>query len=162
MLRDYHPDDAAAVLALNAASVSVLSPLDADALARLAAQAASFRVVAEGGRVDAFLLALREGADYASPNYRWFAARHPRFVYIDRIVVAADARGGGLGATLYADLFAHARAHGVPWLACEFDIDPPNPASARFHARFGFQEVGRQRVAGGAKEVSLQMAAVGA
>lgn len=160
MLRDYTAADAAAVLALNAASVAVLSPLDEAGLARLAAQAASFRIAGATGRVDAFLLALREGADYASPNYRWFAARHPRFLYIDRVVVAAAQRGSGLGAALYDDLFAQARAGGVPWLACEFDIDPPNPASARFHARFGFGEVGRQRVAGGKKEVSLQMARV--
>jgi predicted GNAT superfamily acetyltransferase len=159
MLRDYLPTDAPAVLALNAASVAVLSPLDAAGLAHLAAQAASFRVAGDDGRVDAFLLALREGADYASPNYRWFAARHAQFLYIDRVVVAADRRGGGLGARLYTDLFEQARAQGVPWLACEFDVDPPNPESARFHARFGFREVGRQRVAGGKKEVSLQMSA---
>jgi predicted GNAT superfamily acetyltransferase len=162
MLRDFHPDDAGAVLALNAASVAVLSPLDAAGLGHLAAQSASFRIAGERGRVDAFLLALREGADYASPNYRWFAERHPSFFYIDRVVVDAAQRGAGLGAALYADLFAQARAADVPWLACEFDIDPPNAASAKFHARFGFAEVGRQRVAGGKKEVSLQMARVGA
>jgi uncharacterized protein len=38
----------------------------------------------------------------------------------------------------------------------EFDTDPPNEASRRFHARFGFVEVGAQRVAGGKKTVSLQ------
>jgi predicted GNAT superfamily acetyltransferase len=42
-------------------------------------------------------------------------------------------------------------------VACEYDVEPPNDASARFHARFGFGEVGRQRLAGG-KQVSLQMA----
>jgi predicted GNAT superfamily acetyltransferase len=160
MLRDYTPADADAVLALNAADVAVLSPLDADALAALAAQAAYFRVGCTDGQVAAFLLALREGADYASPNYRWFAERYPRFVYVDRIVVAPAARGTGLGATLYTDLFASARAGGLEAITCEYDIDPPNPASARFHARFGFAEVGRQRVAGGRKEVSLQMARV--
>ena len=160
MLRDFRPDDAADVLALNADSVAVLSPLDAAALQALAAQAASFRVVEAGGRVAAFLLALREGAGYASPNYRWFAQRYARFLYVDRVVVAAAHRGAGLGAILYADLFARARAQGVPWLACEYDVAPPNPASAAFHARFGFAEVGRQRVAGGKKEVSLQVAPV--
>jgi predicted GNAT superfamily acetyltransferase len=160
MLRDYAPTDADAVLALNAADVAVLSPLDAPALAALAAQAAYFRVGCGEHGVAAFLLALREGADYASPNYRWFAERYPRFVYVDRIVVAPAARGAGLGAALYADLFAFARAAGIDTIACEFDVDPPNPASARFHARFGFHEAGRQRVAGGRKEVSLQVARV--
>jgi predicted GNAT superfamily acetyltransferase len=47
----------------------------------------------------------------------------------------------------------------IPVVACEFDVQPPNPASERFHAKFGFIEVGRQSVAGGKKTVSLQTAA---
>ena len=156
-LRDYRPDDADAVLALNAASVAVLSPLDPVLLRALAAQSAYHRVAErDGGRVG-FLLALREGSAYASPNYRWFAARYPRFLYIDRVVVDAGERGGGVGAALYSDLFAFARAAGIDTVACEFDLDPPNEASARFHARFGFSEAGRQRLPGG-KQVSLQVA----
>jgi predicted GNAT superfamily acetyltransferase len=157
-LRDYRPDDADAVLALNAASVAVLSPLDDLRLRALAAQAARFRIAERDGVPVAFLLALREGSAYASPNYRWFAARYPRFLYIDRVVVGAVERGAGIGAALYADLFAFARAAGLDTVACEYDIEPPNEASARFHARFGFSEVGRQRLAGG-KQVSLQVAA---
>jgi len=41
-------------------------------------------------------------------------------------------------------------------VSCEFDTDPPNGASRRFHQRRGFREVGSQRVAGGKKAVSLQ------
>jgi uncharacterized protein len=156
-LRDYRPDDAAAVLALNAASVAVLSPLDALQLRALAAQAALLRVALRDEALAGFLLALREGSPYASPNYRWFLARYPRFLYIDRVVVDAQVRGGGVGAALYSDLFAFARAAGIDTVACEYDIEPANEASARFHARFGFSEVGRQRLPGG-KEVSLQVA----
>jgi len=156
-LRDYRPDDADAVLALNAASVAVLSPLDAVHLRALAAQAAHHRIAERDGAPVGFLLALREGSAYDSPNYRWFAARYPRFLYIDRVVVGADQRGLGVGAALYADLFAFARAAGLDTVACEYDVEPPNEASARFHARFGFGEVGRQRLAGG-KQVSLQVA----
>jgi predicted GNAT superfamily acetyltransferase len=159
LLRDYRPDDADAVLALNAASIAVLSPLDAVQLRALAAQAAYHRIAERDGALAGFLLALREGSAYASPNYRWFAARYPRFLYIDRVVVGAGQRGLGVGAALYADLFAFARAAGIDTVACEYDIDPPNEASARFHARFGFVEAGRQRVAGG-KMVSLQVAGV--
>jgi predicted GNAT superfamily acetyltransferase len=43
----------------------------------------------------------------------------------------------------------------VPVIVCEFDIEPPNPASQRFHARQGFREVGRQSIEGG-KVVSMQ------
>jgi predicted GNAT superfamily acetyltransferase len=156
-LRDYRPDDADAVLALNAASVAVLSPLDDLRLRALAAQAARFRIAERDGVPVAFLLALREGSAYASPNYRWFAARYARFLYVDRVVVAEAARGDGLGAALYDDLFAFARAAGLDTVACEFDVEPPNEPSRRFHARFGFEEVGRQRLAGG-KQVSMQVA----
>ena len=157
-LRDATASDHAAILALNLESEAVLSPLDAARLARLDAQAALHRVAEDDrGDVVAFLLALREGADYESPNYRWFAARYPRFLYVDRVVVAAAMQGRGLGQRLYEDLFAAARGQSVPMVACEFDVDPPNEASRRFHARLGFREAGTQVLPGG-KRVSLQVA----
>ena len=154
-LRDAQAADAAAVLALNQRFVQVLSPLDAPQLARLAAQAALYRVVERCGEVQAFLLALREGADYASANYRWFAARYPRFLYVDRVVVAADAQGQGVGRMLYRDAIARGLGTGAPLLVCEYDLEPPNPASAAFHAAMGLVEVGRQHLPGG-KQVSMQ------
>ncbi|MBQ4854810.1 GNAT family N-acetyltransferase [Rhodanobacter sp. B2A1Ga4] len=156
MIRDATPADFPAILALNEAFVAVLSPLDHARLAQLHAQAALHRVIESAGRVEAFLLALREGADYDSPNYRWFTQRHPRFLYVDRIVVADDAQARGAGGRLYRELYALAVRETVPLLTCEFDIEPPNPASARFHARLGFREVGRQSLHGGSKTVSLQ------
>jgi uncharacterized protein len=155
-LRNAGPDDFAAILALNAESVHFLSPLDAPRLQRLHAQAAYHRIVMVDGAVAAFLLALREGADYDSPNYRWFAQHYAQFLYIDRVVVAAARHASGLGARLYDDIIAFAASHGVAQLTCEFDLEPPNPASARFHARHGFCEVGRQWLGGGGKQVSLQ------
>ena len=156
-VRDAAPADFPAILALNAESVHFLSLLDPQRLAHLHAQAAYHRVVEIDGAIAAFLLVLREGADYDSPNYRWFAARHARFLYIDRIVVAANRQGRGLAAQLYDDLLEFARASGIAQLTCEFDLDPPNPASAKFHARYGFNEVGRQWLGGGKKQVSLQV-----
>lgn len=149
--------DFAAILALNTESVHFTSPLDAARLQHLHAQAAYHRVVDIDGVVAAFLLVFREGADYDSPNYRWFAQRHRQFLYIDRIVVSAAQQGRGFGKLLYDDLFAFARASGVREVTCEFDLDPPNPTSARFHARFGFREVGTQWLGGGKKQVSLQV-----
>jgi predicted GNAT superfamily acetyltransferase len=155
LIRHAMPDDMPAILDLNEHFVAVLSPLDPERLARLHGQAAQHLVAEIDGQVRAFLLTLREGADYGSPNYRWFAARYPRFLYVDRIVVADQAHGRGLGRALYRQAHAHARQHDVPVLACEFDVVPPNPASARFHAGLGFVEVGRQELGGG-KQVSLQ------
>jgi predicted GNAT superfamily acetyltransferase len=155
-IRSAVAEDFGAILALNAESVHFLSPLDAARLRHLHAQAAYHRVVESDGVVVAFLLAFREGADYDSPNYRWFAQRYAQFLYIDRVVVGAAQQGRGLGALLYDDLFAFARASSVAKVTCEFDVDPPNPASAAFHARFGFREVGTQWLGGGKKQVSLQ------
>ncbi|MDE2307644.1 MAG: GNAT family N-acetyltransferase [Xanthomonadaceae bacterium] len=156
MLRDATPADFAAILALNQAFVAVLSPLDGERLARLHAQAALHRVIERDGRVEAFLLALREGADYDSANYRWFAQRYARFLYVDRIVVAGSMQARGAGRRLYRDACAQASRHAVPFLLCEFDLVPPNPVSARFHAKLGFHEVGRRQLDAGGKTVSLQ------
>ena len=156
IVRDIAPDDAATILALNLESEAVLSPMDAVRYAHLLSQSAYARVV-DDGEVVAFLLAFREGADYDSPNYRWFAERYDTFLYVDRVVVAQSHQGRGLGRLLYDDLFAFARAAGVPCITCEFDIEPPNEASRRFHARYGFEEVGTQALPKG-KRVSLQLA----
>jgi hypothetical protein len=161
VIRDATADDFAAILALNADSVRFTSPLDMARLRHLHAQAAYHRVVEYGGRVAAFLLVLREGADYDSPNYRWFAQRYPRFLYVDRIVVAAGARGLGFGVQLYEDVIAFAAGTDAGRLTCEFDVDPPNPASAAFHRRFGFHEVGTQWIGDGKKQVSLQARELG-
>lgn len=158
LIRDATAADHPAILALNQRYVELLSPLDAGRLARLDAQAAYHRVVDDGGCIAAFLLAFREGADYDSPNYQWFAAREPRFLYVDRVVVDGIAQGRGLGAALYRDLFAFAAAQDVARIACEFYSRPPNEASRRFHAGFGFRAVGRQWLPDVRKEVSLQLA----
>lgn len=161
-LRDAHPADFDRILALNAESVHFLSPLTPERLAHLHAQAAYHRVVApDGGDVQAFLLALPETATYDSPNFRWFTARYPRFLYIDRVVVSAAHQGQGLGRRLYDDHIAFARTAGAPRVACEFDVEPPNPASERFHAGYGFAEVGTQHVGAMRKRVSLRVLELG-
>jgi predicted GNAT superfamily acetyltransferase len=155
-IRDVTDDDLPSILRLNTEFERYLSPLTAGRLRELHAAAAYHRMMAAAGRIEGFLLALREGARYDSPNYGWFARRYPSFLYIDRIVVDAAAQGRGVARTLYADLVAVARGAGLPLLACEFDLEPPNEASARLHRRLGFAEAGRQRLPGG-KVVSLQV-----
>jgi len=161
-LRDAQPADLPAILALNEASVRFLSPLTLARLEALHRSAAYHKVVDIEGEIAAFLLAFREGAPYDSPNYLWFVERYPHFLYVDRIVVAAAHRGSGFGATLYDDIAAFAARTGVPWLTCEFDIEPPNPASMRFHERMGFGEVGTQTIGDGKKRVSLQVRRIAA
>lgn len=157
-LRDATPADFPRIVALNLAEVLQTSAMDLARLEHLHARAAYHRVACVDGEVAAFLLAFRDGADYPNPNFDWFAARYPSFLYVDRIVVDATFNGRGLGSLLYRDLFAHARAIGAAVVTCEFNVVPANEASARFHARWGFQEVGRQWLDDGKKQVSLQVA----
>lgn len=159
-IRDARAADFPQILALNEASVHFLSPLTAARLEELHAQAAYHRVAESAAAVHAFLLVLREGATYDSPNYLWFLRRYPRFLYVDRVVVGDSVQGHGVGKLLYEDLFGFAATRGFDRITCEFDVDPPNLPSQRFHERFGFKEVGTQRVGASQKLVSLQAAEI--
>ena len=161
MIRPAAPEDFAAILALNEEWVKFTSPLDEGALAQLHAQAAYHRVVELDGRVAGFLLAVGPGRRYESLNYRWFAARHDDFLYIDRVVVGGAHQRSGLGAALYEDVTAFAAAGGYGRLVCEVNAEPPNPGSDAFHSRRGFVEVGTQWVADGTKRVSLRELVLG-
>lgn len=158
VIRDATTADFPRIVALNAAEVAHTSVMDAARLAALYDAACLHRVAEVDGGVAAFLLAFRDGAHYPNPNFDWFAARYPSFVYVDRVVVDARFNGRGIGSLLYRDLFDHARRTGAPVVTCEFNVVPPNEASARFHARRGFAEVGRQWLDQGRKQVSLQAA----
>ncbi len=169
--------DLPAVLALNEANVPHVGALDAAKLARLWGEAFALRVARlDGGRggagggvaggVVGFVLALVETAAYESPNFGWFVARYPRFVYVDRIAVAEGFRGQGVGRRLYADVEALAGRRGaddgehVAWLTCEVNLAPPNPGSMAFHARLGFAGVGERWDEGGATGVRMLAKAV--
>jgi uncharacterized protein len=158
MIRDAKQADFPAILALNLEMEQYLSPLTEELLSKLHALAVYHRVIqTKQEEVAGFLLALREGADYGSVNYLWFAHHYPKFLYIDRVVIAPAHQGKKLGHLLYQDLFNFARSQQIDTVTCEFDIDPPNETSRRFHSQFGFHEVATQRVANGKKQVSLQI-----
>ena len=139
-----------ALLALNNAHAQELSWLEAERLEYLIREAFLARRI---GHVDAFLLAFDQDARYDSPNFIWFRARYPRFVYVDRIVVAPSARGRGCARRLYADLFEHAVRARHDRVVCEVNKIPPNPASDAFHAALGFVEIGTASVHGGSRTV---------
>ena len=146
--------DLSALRYLNEAAVPNVNALALADLDWFRTHAPYFRVIDGPAGPVAFLIALIAGLPYDSPNYRWFSRHRDRFAYIDRIVVAASARGQGLGQALYGDLEEFARPFATI-LACEVNLRPANPDSLRFHERFGFVEAGRQETEGGAKEVVL-------
>lgn len=138
-IRPIEAGDLAAVLALNAAHEVELSALTPERLAALVAMAFAAWIVPPQA---AFLIAFDQDAPYDSPNFRWFQHRLDRFVYVDRIAVAAEARGRGLARALYGRLFAAARAAGHAAVAAEVNSEPPNPASDALHAALGFSAIG--------------------
>lgn len=144
------PADEAAILALNNEHAAELSWLEPERLTYLLGQAFHTRRI---GSLEAFLMAFDQDAAYDSPNYLWFRSRYPRFVYVDRVVVANTARGRGHARRLYTDLFDVAARAGHTLVTCEVNAEPPNPASDAFHAALGFTEVGDAVIHGGAKSV---------
>jgi predicted GNAT superfamily acetyltransferase len=139
-----------ALLALNNGHARDLSWLTPERLAHLVDETFFAPRI---GQVDAFLLAFDQDADYDSPNFLWFCSRYPRFVYVDRIVVAASARGRGLARLLYRTLFSEAARAGHSCVVCEVNSEPPNPASEAFHESLGFAEVGSASIHYGSKTV---------
>lgn len=146
------PDELEIVRNLNNAALPAVNELSDAALASLVREAELALTLRQDGALGGFLIAFAPGSDYASPNYRWFSDRYPDFLYVDRIVVAPQARGQGLGRALYRAVFD--QAAGRP-LCCEVNLRPPNESSLRFHHSLSFREVGRQETEGGEKEVAL-------
>jgi predicted GNAT superfamily acetyltransferase len=136
LIRAIGGDDLPVLLALNDAHAAEVNALDAGAFAALVGVAAHARVV-DGGH--GFLIALDERTPAQGPNHAWFLARLPAFVYVDRVVVAPEARGRGHARRLYEELAAVA---GARPLCCEVNLVPPNPGSLAFHERLGFAACG--------------------
>jgi len=122
--------------------------------------AALLQVAETHGDIVAFLMAFTDGADYDSPNYRWFSRRLKDFLYIDRVVVSEKVRSSGIGRQLYSEIEKWGRSHDLSWLAAEVDTQPPNSASLRFHHQQHFTEVARHIAGDGKKEVSLQVKSI--
>jgi len=152
MLRalDNHPAALPALLELNNAHAAELSYASPERFAVLLDTA--FAAWSLGG-AEALLIAFDQDAAYDSPNFLWFKARYLRFVYVDRVVTAAAARGKGHARRLYAALFAQALAAGHDKIVCEVNAEPPNPGSDAFHARLGFMQVGSADLPGTGKTV---------
>ncbi len=136
----------APLLALNNAHASELSLLTAGRLRELVDMAWLALAARDNA---AMLLAFAADAAYDNPNFRWFRERHAGFVYVDRVVVAAHARGRGLARALYDAALARAAVDGHAHFCCEVNLDPPNPASDAFHAALGFATVGQATLASG-------------
>lgn len=142
------------VLLLNEASLPHVGRVDLARIEWFAAHAHYFRGVRMHEELAGFLIGLRPGLPYESPNYRWFVDHYDDFAYVDRVAVAAGARRMRLASRLYDD-FAATLPRNVKYMTCEVNLRPPNETSMRFHERLGFVCVGSQETEGGKKEVAL-------
>ncbi len=142
----------AAVLQLNEDFVPHVSSIGREDVQWFAEHAAYFRTVEIDKRLAGFLIGLRPGTSYSSPNYRWFCDNYNDLAYVDRVVVAAWARRRGVAVSLYND-FERSQS-GVAAMTCEVNVHPPNEGSMLFHERQGFNRVGSQVIDGGKKEVA--------
>ena len=86
-------------------------------------------------------------------------SRVPSMVYVDRIVLASDARGQGIGTKLYGYLAELAVGADCQTMTAEMDIYPPNEHSVYFHRKSGFTEIGQRTLESG-KQVSMQSVAL--
>lgn len=153
-IRDCQVRDYDTLLRLNEDAVPGVSRISREDLVHMHEESLSLRIATVGELIGGFLLAFEQGADYGSPNYRWFSEKHESFGYVDRVVVGSLYRGGGLGRLLYEDLGR--RCDDAAVLCCEVNLRPPNASSLAFHHVLGFREVGQQTTEGGKKLVSLQ------
>ena len=155
-LRDASLKDAAGILALNEESVAVTSPMDAARFKELFALSSHCIVAEKESAVMGFVLAMQKHAAYDNGNYDWFATRLNNFVYIDRIVIAKEARGDGIGSKLYDHVAHAAKQDGCLVMAAEINIVPPNEPSLTFHQKYGFVRLGEREPESG-KIVSMQV-----
>lgn len=136
------PRDLDALLMLNNAHVDEIGLIGREALLALTERAVCARTARDGETLLGALIGLARGADYDSLNYRRFETRDAApFLYIDRVIVAPEARGRGTGRALYDDAARIARERGLERLVCEVNVSPPNPGSMAFHRRQGFRTI---------------------
>lgn len=155
ILRDVEAYELDEVLALNNAAGPGIIPIDRERMAHLFKIARYFRVARIQDELAGFLIALTPEADYDSPNFLWFKARAPDFLYIDRIVIDSRFRRHGVGRVFYADVLSFAEVR-YPELTCEVFIEPRDDVSLVFFGTNGFQEVGQQVLPNG-RRVSMMI-----
>jgi hypothetical protein len=147
ILRDITPADLSAIHAINEAGTPGVHSEPLEVLAAIARECSIPLVVEIDAAVAAFCFVLPPRASYKSVNYAWFSARYDDFIYLDRVAVAPEHRGRGLGSRLYDEV---ERRAGAPLFTLEVNLRPRNDGSLRFHERRGFVEVGQQETNYGA------------
>lgn len=153
VIRELIAADLPAIWAINQENVPAVGEESPDSLAQIVDESVSALAVEVDSMLAGFCLVVPPGANYDSPNYRYFCDRYDDFIYLDRVALSAAHQGKGLGAALYREVERRARAR---WFTLEVNVVPPNEGSMRFHLREGFREVDQLETRPG-KIVSLMI-----
>jgi uncharacterized protein len=148
-IRPARRSDVPAILVINGSAAPGVTRLEHADLEDLFRFSSFFRVAELGGKLLAYLAAFSADVRYAGEEFLWFLSRYADFLYIDQVAVAPEHRRRGIASLLYREVEAFARAQGVPRLACEVNLRPPNPSSLAFHRARGYHEVGTLQVTDG-------------
>ncbi len=154
IIRDVTIADLDEILILNEEVVPTVNSIPIDKMRWFAEEAAYFRIASADDRLASFLIGLRPGMAYESPNFQWFCEHYDDFAYIDRVAVASHARRNGLATKMYDD-FQESMPESVEFMTCEVNLQPPNESSMRFHERMGFSQVGSRTSEAGTKKVAF-------
>lgn len=146
--------DLSQILQLNQKFVPRVGEVTTAWLEKYLQEAAHFEIAEKEGEIVGFLIAMLPDADYGSENFLWFKKNSKKFVYVDRIAVAEDQQGTGLGKEFYERLIRAFKGK-ADEVTCEVNLRPENPQSLKAHAKFGFKEVGQQETKNGQIRVSL-------
>ncbi|SEG49651.1 hypothetical protein SAMN02910276_03181 [Butyrivibrio sp. Su6] len=158
IIKRIKPNEYSFVLELNQRYVDVLIPMDREELEWLVETAALFEIIYVDNFPAGFIIAFREGLnDYDFKSYKWFEERYPKFLYIDRIVIADSYQNQGLGRVLYKRAFDYAKENEINILAAAITTEPYNKKSMLFHAEIGFREVGNQCIRSNTVKISQQI-----
>lgn len=146
--------DLSKVLEINQACLPHVSSVEYRDMERFLDQASPFLVVEVSEKIAGFMIVLQKGLEYKSLNYQFFCNNYTDFDYVDRIAIAEEHRGKKLGTALYQYLFEHSEKKMV---ACEVNLNPPNPKSMEFHKALGFIQVAEQKTEAGKKSVAMMV-----
>src|SRR6478735_2425690 len=136
LLRDYGPEDLAAVHAINDAAYPAVGRETIEDLNHIAGQSIIALVADVDGEVAGFCFVLEPGADYDSMNYRWFGERYDDFIYLDRVAISPAFHRAGIGRAMYAEVERRAaeRRPTATDFTLEVNLRPRNDQSLAFHA----------------------------
>ena len=161
-LREATISDLEKIRTINEEAIPAVNTVSLDEFKWFLKRSIYFKVsLNEDEQVCGFLLVLPTGLEYESLNYKWFSDKFSDFAYIDRIAVKDEFRGKGIGKSLYVDLEKSVMKD-IKRIACEFNINPPNLVSKKFHEGLAYKRVGTQLTENETKEVSLMIKEINA